>query len=115
MQELIRFVFLAFVALFVLFSKFRSLGLSFFIENIKFICSFLLLIGLVQCRSVFTETMDRQKKALSDVNYINLCMFRKSRLCDCKIRLYFLTISNRDYLFISDIREMDNTNVDQKG
>jgi len=37
-------------------------------------------LGLVQCRSVFTETMDRHKRSLSNIN----CMFKKSRYCDCK-------------------------------
>ncbi len=37
-------------------------------------------LGLVQCRSVFTETMDRHKRSLSHID----CMFKKSRYCDCK-------------------------------
>ncbi|CAF1036955.1 unnamed protein product [Adineta steineri] len=39
-------------------------------------------VCLVQCRSVFTDTVDRDKRSLNNVNYSNLCMFRKSRLCN---------------------------------
>ncbi|CAF4018637.1 unnamed protein product [Adineta steineri] len=57
MQEYVRFVFLLLISLLVLFS-------------------------LVQCRSVFTDTVDRDKRSINNVNYSSLCMFRKSRLCN---------------------------------
>lgn len=75
MQDLIRFIFLLLVALIVLFSKLLF-------KNFKFFCQLnFYSLDLVQCRSVFTETMAGQKR---NINYMELCMFRKSRLCDCK-------------------------------
>ena len=46
-----------------------------------------MLIDLVQSRSVLTETNDREQRSLRNIDYINMCMFRKTRLCDCKILL----------------------------
>jgi hypothetical protein len=41
--------------------------------------------GLVQCRSVVPEEIDRQERLIRNIDYINMCMFRKTRLCYCKI------------------------------
>jgi len=74
MQELSRYVVLLFIGLFVLsFSKFNNINI------LKKIILFIL--GLVQCRSI----VDPQKRLLRNIDYINMCMFRKTRLCDCKI------------------------------
>jgi hypothetical protein len=78
MQEMVRFLFLLLITLLVLFSKSLVLSLE---QNLH---QMILFLGLVQCRTVFTETMGRHKRSLNNFNYMNLCAFRKSRLCDCK-------------------------------
>ncbi|CAF2532198.1 unnamed protein product [Rotaria sp. Silwood2] len=76
MQELVRLVFLFLVTLLVLFQ-------------------------VVQCRSVFPATIDRHTRSLSHVNNIDLCMFRKSRLCN-----YLRAMDNEKFDRIEDDQEL---------
>ncbi|CAF0832691.1 unnamed protein product [Rotaria sordida] len=76
MQELVRLVFLFLVTLLILFQ-------------------------VVQSRSVFPETVARHKRSLSNVNYMDLCMFRKSRLCN-----YLRTMDNEKFDRIGDDQEV---------
>ncbi|CAF1327071.1 unnamed protein product [Adineta ricciae] len=39
-------------------------------------------IDVVQCRIASTKSLDRQRASFTNIDYINICMFRKSRLCD---------------------------------
>ncbi|CAF1291119.1 unnamed protein product [Rotaria sp. Silwood1] len=70
--------------------------------------SLLLLFQVVQCRSVFPETVDRHKRSLSNINYIDLCMFRKSRLCN-----YLRAIDNEKFDRIGDDQELWRRGVSQ--
>ncbi|CAF1168460.1 unnamed protein product [Adineta steineri] len=59
------------------------------------IALFVLSSSLVQCGNVLPESVKRHKASLKNIDYINMCMFRKSRLC------YFL-------------REINNGRFDEK-
>ena len=64
-------------------------------------------LALVQCRNISPETVDRSKRSL-----IQMCMFRKTRLCDCK----WSFIHHRFFFessFFLDLRQMEYNNNDQ--
>jgi len=88
MQALSRYLFLLFITLFILsFSKFNNIDIQ------KKIILFIL--GLVQCQSTLSQTIDRPRRLLRNIDYINMCIFRKTRLCDCKI-------SFKSYIYIEN-------------
>ncbi|CAF1318608.1 unnamed protein product [Rotaria sordida] len=66
-----------------------------------FLVTLLILFQVVQSRSVFPETVARHKRSLSNVNYMDLCMFRKSRLCN-----YLRTMDNEKFDRIGDDQEV---------
>ena len=38
----------------------------------------------LECRNIgFINSMINEKRAFKNIDYINMCMFRKTRLCDC--------------------------------
>jgi len=93
MQELFRYLFVLLVALFVLsFSEYNYVDIS---KNNIFI------LGLVQCRSALPQLDDRQERSLRNIDYISMCMFRKTRLCDCKICFYTIFVLQNFLLFSS--------------
>ncbi|UJR36898.1 hypothetical protein I4U23_029611 [Adineta vaga] len=49
---------------------------------LSFFVALLVLFSFVQCRNVYTQTIDRDRRSLNNVRYKNLCMFRTNRLCD---------------------------------
>ncbi|UJR09277.1 hypothetical protein I4U23_013522 [Adineta vaga] len=42
----------------------------------------LLSVNVVQCRNTLPKSTDHQKTSFRNIDYISICMFRKSRLCD---------------------------------
>ncbi len=89
MREAFRYLFLLVIALFVLsFSKFTTIQTKQKKESF--------ILDLVQCRSTLPETMNQEKRLLRNMDYINMCMFRKTRLCDCKLLI-------KNQIFIRDI------------
>ncbi|CAF1052907.1 unnamed protein product [Rotaria sordida] len=43
---------------------------------------FFLSINHVQCQSVLSQRINRLKSSITYIDYINMCMFRKTRLCN---------------------------------
>ncbi|CAF4911046.1 unnamed protein product [Rotaria sp. Silwood1] len=40
------------------------------------------IIDHIECRSALPQNIDRLKSSLKHIDYKNLCMFRKNRLCN---------------------------------
>lgn len=60
------------------------------------------LSGSMQCRTVLAKTQQPpQNRSLKNVNYVNMCIFRKTRLCDCKwfssFELILLEVSSSSF------------------
>ena len=78
LARVVSFILLTFFLLSISKSRSRKNSHSLLSSTIGFVS------GDVQCRSVLTEPNDRPSRSLRNLDYINMCMFRKTRLCDCK-------------------------------
>ncbi len=105
MQAFFRYLLLLFIASFILsFSKYDQ----FLYKKTKIYIFFFL--GLIQCRSTLPQTIDREKRSIRNIDYINMCMFRKTRLCDCT---FYLNLKSIFQILFLVLREMDHARVEE--